>query len=118
MSEAFIEEMGQLVDWRQVSIHQTLSEAFIERHADRIDWYCISNYGDMSEEFMERHANQLDWGLISQMQTMSMEFMWRNRDRITVCDNVRRCVWIARVARAFTGLPDDVIRHICQFVQN
>ena len=81
LSEEFIEQNKDLVDWWYISQYQKLSEEFIERNSDCVDWWCISMYQKLSEEFIERNKDLVDWSCISQYQKLSEEFIERNRFR-------------------------------------
>ena len=41
-------------------MHQHLSEDFIREFKDRVNWYCISAYQHLSKEFIEEFKDRLD----------------------------------------------------------
>jgi hypothetical protein len=105
LTEKFIEEHIDEVDWRYISIYQILSNSFIEKHSDKlnlyliyqfqilsedfiekhidiINWYFISQFQKLSEGFIEKYKNKFDLHLISQYQKLNEEFIERNSDRI------------------------------------
>ena len=55
LSEEFIREFADRVDWQRISIYQRLSEGFIREFADRVDWLQISKYQELSDEFIKEY---------------------------------------------------------------
>jgi len=84
LSEEFIEQNKDRVDWYWISMYQKLSEEFIERNSDLVDWMNISAFQKLSEEFIERNKYLVDWDCISEYQKLSEEFIERNRFRFDV----------------------------------
>jgi hypothetical protein len=82
LSEEFIEQNKDLVDWYWISAFQKLSEEFIERNKDLVNWFDISRYQKLSEEFIERNKDLVNWNLISANQKLSEEFIERNKDLV------------------------------------
>ncbi len=81
LSEAFIEEFADKLNWEYVSKNQKLSEPFIEKWADKINWYWISSYQTLSESFIEKWADKLTWDFICGRQKLSESFIekWSNK---------------------------------------
>lgn len=75
LSEAFIEEFADRLNWEYVSKRQTLSEPFMEKWADKIGWYWVSSYQILSESFIEKWADKLVWEFICASQILSEPFI-------------------------------------------
>lgn len=78
LSERFIREFKDRVDWHWISRSQKLSEGFIEEFEDKVDWKYISECQKLSESFIKKHKDKVDWQLISQNQLLSREFIIEN----------------------------------------
>ena len=59
LSEKFIEEYADKLDWNYLSFYQNLSESFVEKHLDKVNFenYIIKHI--VSEDFIEKHADSL-----------------------------------------------------------
>ncbi len=82
LTEEFIEQNSDKVNWSNVSVRQTLSEEFIERNSDKVDWCHISAFQKLSEGFIERNADKVNWDNISSRQKLSEDFIERNSDKV------------------------------------
>jgi len=60
LSEFFIREFQDKVDWYYISCHQTLSEPFIREFQNKAYWYYISRYQTLSESFKKEFAYRLN----------------------------------------------------------
>lgn len=60
-SEDFIKEELPIKNWMNISIYQTLSENFIHEFRDRVDWDEVSRHQVMSVEFMKKHRKEVNW---------------------------------------------------------
>ena len=87
LSENFIREIQDRVVWRCISIYQKLSEDFMREFQDRVDWYFISIYQKLSEDFMREFQDRVDWYFISIYQKLSENFIREIQDRV-----VWRCI--------------------------
>ena len=77
LSEEFIREFKDKVDWWCISRYQELSEDFIREFKNRVIWKMISKYQTLSEEFIREFKNSVDWEMISYYQTLSEDFKKR-----------------------------------------
>ena len=75
LSEDFIREFQDRVDWTLISKHQKLSEEFIREFQDRVDWEKISRYQRLSEKFIGEFKDKVDWEKISWNQKLSSQFL-------------------------------------------
>jgi hypothetical protein len=54
---------------------QKLSEDFIREIQDKVDWECISRQQKLSEEFIREFQNKVDWYYIRKYQKLSEDFI-------------------------------------------
>jgi protein tyrosine/serine phosphatase len=74
LSEKFIKEFENKVDWDCISICQELSEEFIEKFQNKIDWQFISWYQKLNEKFIRKHLNKLNIKHILKHRKLSNNF--------------------------------------------
>lgn len=82
LSEAFIEEFQNEVDWDYINEYQFLSEDFIRKFKDKINWEVISYSQKLSENFIEEFQNRVDWFEIIENQDISNEFIEKMKEKI------------------------------------
>ena len=75
LSEKFISDFKDKVDWIFISTNYTLTESFIEKFENYVDWVSISLYQKLSENFILKHKNQLHWEAIFSHQKLSENFI-------------------------------------------
>lgn len=68
LSEDFIDEYKDKLQWIYLSSNQRLSEKFMEKHLDYLDWIYVSQYQKLSPEFMKKYENKLDWNCVLKYQ--------------------------------------------------
>lgn len=87
LKEDFIKELiedGTLDDRlikEFISCYHPLSEQFISEFADRLEWIYISSAQKMSEEFMNKYEHKLDFHFLPQYRRLSNEFIKKYEDR-------------------------------------
>ena len=59
LSEDFIIEFKDKVDWEYISKYQTLSEEFIRKFKNKVDWYWISKHQTLSEDFIREFQDKI-----------------------------------------------------------
>jgi len=84
LSEYFIREFKDKVDWCYISIHQELSEDFIQEFKDRVDWRYISINQELSGDFIQEFKGRVDWYYISIYQKLSKGFIKEFKNRINL----------------------------------
>ena len=99
LSEDFIREFKDYVDWGWISENQKLSESFIREFQDKVDWYWVSSHQKLSESFIREFQDKVDWGRISITQKLSEDFIREFQDRV-------KWYWISK----FQKLSEDFIR--------
>ncbi len=75
MSENFIREFKDKVDWDFISQYQRLSENFIREFQYYVNWNNISKYQILSENFIREFQDQVNWIFISKYQKLSSNFI-------------------------------------------
>lgn len=80
LSESFIEEFWDKLDWRSVSRYAKLSEDFMIRNSHRVNWRMIARYQTLSETFIKQFANSIDWNGVSRYQKLRPKFIWDYRN--------------------------------------
>jgi hypothetical protein len=90
LSEDFIEQNSDYIDWSYLTSKQKLSENFIIKHSDKLNWNQMAYYQDLSESFIEQCADKLNWSSISSHQKLSNDFILKHKDKLnwgTICYN-------------------------------
>ena len=82
LTEDFIQEFKDKVDWICISRYSHLSEDFIRKFADRVDWYYISAFQHLSENFIREFADRVAWDWIVKYQPLSEDFIREFKDKV------------------------------------
>jgi hypothetical protein len=82
LSENFIRKYKEEVNWEDIRKFQKLSENFIEEHQNVVDWYYISEYQTLSESFIQKFDKKVDWNYISMYQKLSGDFIEENKNKL------------------------------------
>ena len=82
LSEDFIREFKDYVDWRWISEYQKLSESFIREFKDEVYWGYISMDQKLSEEFIREFKDKAVWYRISEYQKLSEDFIREFKDKV------------------------------------
>ena len=69
-------------NWARLSLCESLTEDFIQEFKDKVDWICISRYPHLSEDFIRKFADRGDWYYISAYQYLSENFIREFADRV------------------------------------
>ena len=75
LSESFIRDFADSLDWVYISQYQHLSEDMIREFKDKVVWYYISKYQHLSEEFIKEFKDRVDWDCIANYQYLSDNFI-------------------------------------------
>jgi len=78
LTEDFMREFQEYLNWHYICRHQTLSEDFIKefQHQFNIgDWSAISYRQILTEDFMREFKNKLDWEMIVRYQVLPYKFI-------------------------------------------
>ena len=81
-SESFIREFIDKVNWGHVTMQYELSESFIREYADKMGWVNISRFQKLSESFIEEFADKVDWPNISAHQRLSRSFIRKHKKKL------------------------------------
>jgi hypothetical protein len=82
LSEDFIREFQDKVDWKMVSMHSKLSEDFLREFSEKVEWFFLSYDQILSENFIREFKNRVHWSFISGYQILSDNFIEEFKDRI------------------------------------
>ena len=82
LSEDFIREFSDRIDWEYISYQQKLSENFIREFSNKVDWNGISYRQKLSEKFIREFSDKVDWKHISYRQKLSEDFIREFKDRV------------------------------------
>jgi len=86
LSESFIREFQDKLDWSSISVYQKLSESFIREFKDKLNWSNISKYQKLSEEFIKEFQYKVNWTGISRYQILSEEFIEEFSDKLYLAE--------------------------------
>jgi hypothetical protein len=104
LSEEFVEEFEDKIDWELVITFNRFRESFLRKNIDKlnIDDLClfqtlsedfitqinrhhVSTYQKLSEKFIEEFKENLDFYSISTHQELSEDFIWKYREKLLLC---------------------------------
>ena len=87
-------------EWEKdaLSTYPNLTEQFIEEHEQWLDWALLSIYQKMSEKFMDKHWDKLNWKGVAENQKMGINFISKHKNTL-VLDYLRRNTSIAPYIR-------------------
>jgi len=70
LSDDFIRDFQDKLNWSWITANHPLKENFIEEFKDFVDWDAVSQHQNLSEEFIRGHQNKVNWRWISIKQTL------------------------------------------------
>ena len=82
LSENFMREFQNKVYWCYITIHQKLSEEFIREFEDKVDWVWICFRQKLSEDFIREFQYKVSWVSISKFQKLSENFIREFQDKV------------------------------------
>jgi hypothetical protein len=82
LSESIIRQFQDKVDWSDISVDQKLSDEFLHELSDKVDWRYMSKFKKLSEDFMRKFHDKLDWMWLSANQHMTDAFIIEFKDSI------------------------------------
>ncbi len=84
LSEDFIEEFSEDINWYDVSKYQKLSDKFILKFSDKVVWYYIVKFQKLSESLIEHliDCGHISLGDVIRYQNVSEDFLRKNFDKI------------------------------------
>lgn len=92
LSESFMVEMCNYVDWAVISKHQKLSSSFILKFKSYLDPNLVSRHQQLDMSFIEHNRPWLKMPIISQYQNMTIDYLknniqYLNREKLLVNTN-------------------------------
>ena len=80
LSEDFIREFKDKVDWSAICRYQKLSENFIREFKDKVHWGVVSIYqNNLSDEFKTEFANKLNFVVSNDVALVFPDDTTKNR---------------------------------------
>ena len=86
LSEDFIREFQDKVNWNLISHYQKLSEDFIREFQDKVSWGTISYSQTLSADFIREFQDKMNWESISKYQKLSEDFIREFKDKVNWYD--------------------------------
>ena len=96
LTEEFIREFKDRVNWIYISVCQKLSEDFIREFEDIVDWYWISRSQKLSEDFIREFEDKVNWNMISKFQKLSEEFIKEFKNKVDMIGISERPFYISK----------------------
>ena len=78
------------MDWQRMSMEDELTEDFMHDHRDDLDWTWLCICQIMSEDFIRAHQDLVNWQHIACHQTVSDDFIEGFLDKV---DDGGTSVW-------------------------
>lgn len=63
------------INWFDKCCNENLSEEFIIENSEHINWSAISEFSELSEDFIRKYKHKLNWRWIFLSQKLSDEFI-------------------------------------------
>jgi hypothetical protein len=63
--------------------YQILTEEFMREYVDHLDWYSVCKYQKMSESFIEEFRDLVNWDMIGMYQVLSENFILSYSNRLS-----------------------------------
>lgn len=85
LSESFLLEFSDKLNWNYLSFYQKFPEQFIEENLDKINFENVLVKNILSESFIEKHINMLTdacWNIISKFYPLSQSFKEKYADKL------------------------------------
>ena len=82
LTENFITEFQDKVNWTCISNHLPLNEEFIIKFQDKRDWEAASNYDILSGNFIRKFQDKLNWNSISRYQSLTSDLIREFQDKV------------------------------------
>ena len=82
LSEDFIREFKDRINWHRLLKNQKLSEPLIRENTELLNWTTVSMYQRLSENFIGEFQDRVNWIQISSKQSLSEDFIRKYKDKI------------------------------------
>ena len=82
VSESFLREFKDYIDWERAQIFFKFSEDFIKYEIPIKNWDSISLYQNLSEKFIEEFRDRIDWDHVSRVQKLSYPFLKKHHKEV------------------------------------
>lgn len=102
--------------WSELCRNKILSEEFIREFKDYVNWYYVSSSQSLSENFIREFKDSVDWRYIGIRQNLSKEFIYEFYDKVDwpeLCLRLCLLEWGTKVKTyAFQHAPSHVKLYI------
>ncbi|HUS49309.1 MAG TPA: hypothetical protein VMZ91_04045 [Candidatus Paceibacterota bacterium] len=68
--------------WLKITLDDKLSEDFIREYPDRVQWFCLGNHYRFSDKFIEDFKSEINWKILSWNNEFPDSFLDKYKDRI------------------------------------
>ena len=83
LSEDFMRQYADYLNWYDLSQHQQMSEEFCKEFLTRVDWRSVLNRGLISEQFLRNYKDEIKWEVVSNSSMpLSIDFLREFKDQI------------------------------------
>ena len=82
LSEKFMRDYANYLDWGSISVYQTLSENFMKEYKHRLVWYYVTRNQKMSDEFIREMKDYITWSSFPYEKVKSIDFIREWKDYI------------------------------------
>lgn len=82
LSEDLIRKFQDYIDWKFLSMLHPLSVEFIREFKDKLNWECLTMYREMDEEFIREFSEYVDWYILSTYTPLSEDLIREFKDKV------------------------------------
>lgn len=83
LSEQFMSEFADKLEWIYISSAQKMSEEFMNRWAHKLDFYFLPQYRQLSNKFIEKYEDKWDWlTIVEKQKNVSKQLIEKHKDEI------------------------------------
>lgn len=75
LTEAFISQHEDILDWEEISKTQTLNDDMVDKYSSYLDWDSMSKYQILSEYVIGKYSTKLNMSLVNENKRKYMDFI-------------------------------------------
>lgn len=75
ISEEFIREWNDKLNWMLLSFHYTFSYEFLREFKDKLDWRPICSHYKINNDFLREFFNYINWHFVARFQEFDFDFV-------------------------------------------
>lgn len=84
LSRSFIKKYMNILNWKCVSMNKSLTDELIYIYKDKLDWRTISRYQNLSENLIDKYNHLLNWENISMFQNLSTQSIIKYKNNLNI----------------------------------